>query len=146
ATGDVGFRGKTTLLECVDFVHDALPELALDEIDTSTSILGKKLRAPILIAAMTDGTERAREINREQARTAEDRGYGFGLGSQRATLRSGQDDTFRVRDVAPTTLVLGNIGAVQARELSTDAVADLVGRVGADAMCVHLNPAMEIVQ
>jgi isopentenyl-diphosphate delta-isomerase len=48
--------------------------------------------------------------------------------------------------VAPTTLVLGNIGAVQARELATDAVMDLVGRVGADALCIHMNPAQEIVQ
>jgi isopentenyl-diphosphate Delta-isomerase len=146
ATGDVGFRGKTTLLECVDFVHDALPELALDEIDLSTTILGKKLRAPIFIAAMTGGTAKARDINRELASIAEERGYGFGLGSQRAMLRGDKDDTYQVRDVAPTTLVLGNLGAVQARELSTDAVADLAGRVGADALCVHLNPAMEIVQ
>jgi isopentenyl-diphosphate delta-isomerase len=61
-------------------------------------------------------------------------------------LRDEKDDTYSVRDVAPTTLILGNIGAVQARELSTDAVTNLAGRVGADAMCVHLNPAMEIVQ
>jgi isopentenyl-diphosphate delta-isomerase len=146
ATGDVGFRQKTTLLECVEFVHDALPELALDEIDTSVTLLGKKLRAPILVAAMTGGTARSRDINRELASIAEERGYGFGVGSQRPMLRDEKDDTYAVRDVAPTTLILGNIGAVQARELSTDAVQNLAGRVGADAMCVHLNPAMEIVQ
>jgi len=146
ATGDVGFQHKTTLLECVELVHDALPELALDEIDTSVTLLGKKLRAPIIVAAMTGGTPKAREINRELARIAEERGYGFGLGSQRAMLTGDKDDTYKVRDVAPKTLILGNIGAVQARELSTDAVADLAGRVGADAMCVHLNPAMEIIQ
>lgn len=146
ATGDVGFRHKTTLLECVEFVHDALPELALDEIDTSVTLLGKKLRAPILVAAMTGGTARSREINRELASIAEERGYGFGVGSQRPMLRDEKDDTYAVRDVAPTALILGNIGAVQARELSTDAVQNLAGRVGADAMCVHLNPAMEIVQ
>jgi len=61
-------------------------------------------------------------------------------------LRGDKDDTYVVRDVAPTTLVLGNIGAVQAKELSTDAVMDLVGRVGADAICIHMNPAQEIVQ
>jgi isopentenyl-diphosphate delta-isomerase len=146
ATGDVGFKAKTTLLGCVDFVHDALPELALDEIDTSVTLLGKTLRAPLIVAAMTGGTARAREINRELASIAEERGYGFGLGSQRAMLKGDKDDTYAVRDVAPTTLILGNIGAVQARELSTDAVTDLVGRVGADALCIHLNPAMEIVQ
>jgi isopentenyl-diphosphate delta-isomerase len=146
ATGDVGFHRKTTMLEHVDLVHDALPELALDEIDTSVSILGKKLRVPLIISAMTGGTARAREINRELAAIAEARGYGFGLGSQRAMLRGDRDDTYQVRDVAPTTLILGNIGAVQARELSTDAVLDLIGRVGADAICIHLNPAQEIVQ
>jgi isopentenyl-diphosphate Delta-isomerase len=146
ATGDVGFHAKTTLLEQVELVHDSLPELALDEIDLSVSILGKQLRAPLLISGMTGGTGRAREINKELASIAEERGYGFGLGSQRAMLRGDRDETYQVRDVAPTALVLGNIGAVQARELSTDAVTDLIGRVGADALCVHLNPAQEIVQ
>jgi isopentenyl-diphosphate delta-isomerase len=146
ATGDVGFRRKTTMLELVDLVHDSLPELALDEIDTSIEILGKKLKAPIVISAMTGGTPRARDINRELAAIAEERGYGFGLGSQRPMLRGGKDDTYAVRSEAPTTLILGNIGAVQARELATDAVMDLVGRVGADALCIHMNPAQEIVQ
>jgi isopentenyl-diphosphate Delta-isomerase len=146
ATGDVGFHAKTTLLEHVSLVHDSLPELALDEIDLSVTILGKKLKAPLFISAMTGGTARAGDINRQLASIAEERGYGFGLGSQRAMLSGDKDDTYRVRDVAPTTLVLGNIGAVQARELSTDAVNDLISRVGADALCVHMNPAQEIVQ
>jgi isopentenyl-diphosphate Delta-isomerase len=147
ATGDVGFHSKTTLFEDVELVHDALPELSLDAIDTSTTLLGKRLRVPLLIAAMTGGTARAREINRELARIAEERGYGFGLGSQRAMLKNGDTGaTYAVRDVAPETLVLGNIGVVQARDLSTEQVAQLAASVGADAICVHLNPAMEIVQ
>jgi isopentenyl-diphosphate delta-isomerase len=148
AKGDVGFKAKTSLLEEVEFVHDALPELHADQIDTSVEILGKKLTAPIVIAAMTGGTEKARAINRELARIADEEGYGFGLGSQRAMLdpAAGRDPTYGVRDVAPKTLVLGNIGGVQARVLPTSALEDLVGRVGADALCVHLNPAMEIVQ
>lgn len=145
ATGDVGFRTKTTLLENVELIHDALPELSLDDIDTSVTILGKKLRVPIFIAAMTGGTERALQINRELARIADERGYGFGLGSQRAMLTN-SSATYEVRDVAPNTLILGNIGAVQARSLPTEAVAELAAKVGADAMCVHMNPAMELVQ
>jgi isopentenyl-diphosphate Delta-isomerase len=146
ATGDVGFRSKTTLLEQVELIHDALPELALDAIDTSVLLLGKRLRAPILIAAMTGGTERAQVINRELSRIAEARGYGFGLGSQRAMLNGEASASYEVRKHAPTALLLGNIGAVQARSLSTEAIAELVAQVGADALCVHLNPAMEIVQ
>ena len=148
--GDVGFQSKTTLFEQVELVHDALPELSLDEIDTRVKILGKELKAPLFIAAMTGGTERARAINRELAKIADERGYGFGLGSQRPMLkakaRGELDATFLVRDVAPNVLLLGNLGGVQARELSSNAVQDLVREVGADALCVHLNPAMEIVQ
>jgi isopentenyl-diphosphate delta-isomerase len=146
ATGDVGFRVKGTLLSEVELVHDSLPELALEDVDTSVVVLGKRLRAPILVAAMTGGTERARDINRDLASIAEERGYGFGLGSQRPMLRGVAPDTFEVRGVAPTTLVLGNLGAVQARDLATSEVGALAGRVGADAICLHLNPAQEIVQ
>src|SRR5690349_4225650 len=97
AKGDVGFRTKTTLLDQVELIHDALPELALDDIDTSVLLLGKQLRAPILIAAMTGGTERAQAINRELSRIAEERGYGFGLGSQRAMLNGSASATYEVR-------------------------------------------------
>ncbi|MEZ4313191.1 MAG: alpha-hydroxy-acid oxidizing protein, partial [Polyangiaceae bacterium] len=147
ATGDVGFRRKTTLLEEVELLHDALPELSVDAIDTSVVLLDKRLRAPIVIAAMTGGTERAREINLGLAEIAEERGYGFGLGSQRAMLVAEEKGTtYSVREVAPSTLIMGNLGGVQARSLPTEAIAELSARVGADAMCIHLNPAMEIIQ
>lgn len=147
ATGDVGFRDRTTLLECVRLVHDALPELSLDDLDTSVTVLGKRLRAPIVIAAMTGGTGEAADVNRTLASIAEARGYGFGLGSQRAMHRRAEVSwTYAVREAAPTTLVLGNVGMVQAREMGTDALRALARDVGADALCVHLNPAMELVQ
>lgn len=145
--GDVGFRQRTTLFECVELVHDALPELSVDAIDLSCTLLGKRLKAPILIAAMTGGTERAQRINRELASIAEERGYAFGLGSQRAILKNRDSlSTYGVRDVMPTALLLGNLGIVQASKLTTEEVRDLVGLVNADALCVHLNPAMEVVQ
>jgi isopentenyl-diphosphate delta-isomerase len=147
AEGDVGFRRASTLLECVRLVHDALPDMALAEVDMSISMLGKRLRAPLLIASMTGGTEEAGRINRELAAIAEERGYGFGLGSQRAMhVRPGSGDTYRVRQLAPSTLLLGNVGVVQARSMTIGALRALIDEVGADALCVHLNPAMEIVQ
>lgn len=147
STNAVAFRDKTTLLEQVRFVHDALPDLDADALDLSTPLLGKTLRAPIVIAAMTGGTEEAARVNRELSSIAEERGYGFGLGSQRAMhVRAESVPTYAVREGAPTTLVLGNIGVVQARAMKTDDVLALVRGVGADALCVHLNPAMELVQ
>lgn len=147
ATGPVGFRERTTLLECVRLVHDGLPDLHHDDIDLGVTILGKRLRAPILIAAMTGGNDEAAKVNRALAEVAEARGYGFGLGSQRAMHRRGELSwTYSVRELAPTTLLLGNLGVVQARELDDDALRGIVQEVGADALCVHLNPAMELVQ
>lgn len=147
ATDAVAFRGRTTLLADVRLVHDALPDLHADRVDLGVTLLGKKLRAPLVIAAMTGGTEEAGRINRGLAALAEARGYAFGLGSQRAMhVRGAAASTYWVRDVAPTTLVLGNLGVVQARAMTTQAIADLVGAVGADALCIHLNPAMELVQ
>lgn len=145
--GDVGFHHKTTLFECVELVHDALPELSVEQIDLRVQVLGRELRAPLLLAGMTGGSERARQINLELASIAEELGYGFGLGSQRAMLKDpAQLVTYQVRRVAPSTLVLGNIGAVQAAQMRTADIAALVDAVGANALCVHLNPAMEVVQ
>lgn len=147
ATDEVAFRGKTTLLEQVRFLHDALPELELGAIDTSMAVLGKRLRAPLLIAAMTGGTDEAARINKELASIAEERGYAFGLGSQRAMhVRPGSAGTYAVRDVAPSTLLFGNLGVVQARQMSSAEILALANGVGADALCIHLNPAMELVQ
>lgn len=143
---DVGFHTRTTLLEEVELVHDALPDLSLDDVDLTTSFAGKTLRAPLVIAAMTGGTARAEAINRDLAAVAEELGVGFAFGSQRPLLVRGIRDGYRVRDVAPTTLVLGNIGVVQARETPTRLLREMLDEAGGDALCVHLNPAMEVVQ
>src|SRR5581483_4042069 len=143
----VEYTGKTTLFEEVELVHDALPELAVDEIDTSVELLGKRLRAPLLITGMTGGTAEAAAINKALARVAEEHGIAFGLGSQRAMQRRPElAYTFAVRRHAPTALVLANLGLVQAAALGTAEVAALARAVGADAVCLHLNPAQELIQ
>ena len=147
ADEDVGFRAQGTLLGGVRLIHNALPELAESDVDLATTAFGKKLRAPLLIAAMTGGTDEAGRINRQLAAIAEARGYAFGLGSQRAmVVRPHSADSFRVREVAKSTLLFGNVGIVQARAMSTADVRALADDVGADALCIHLNPAMELVQ
>lgn len=147
ASGEVAFRDQGTLLDEVQLVHHSLPDFSVDEVDLTTELLGKKLRAPVVVAGMTGGTEEAQAINRDLARAAEALGIGFGLGSQRAmVVHPNLLPTYAVRDVAPTTLVLGNLGMVQARQMSTAAIRELMGLVGADALCVHLNPAMELIQ
>lgn len=146
ATDDVAFRAKTTLLEQVQLVHDALPELAVAEVDGTTELVGRMLCAPLVIAAMTGGVDRAERVNRDLASVAEELGIAFGFGSMRPLLEDGIATGYRVRDVAPHAVILGNIGVVQAGRATSQALADMVGTTGCDALCVHLNPAMEVIQ
>ncbi len=146
AEEDVEHRG-TTLLEEVRLLHDALPELSVDDVDLSVEILGRRLQAPLLISGMSGGTPEAGELNRALATVAQKCGLGFGVGSQRPMLLHPETaQSYRVRDVAPDILLLGNIGVVQAREAGVSRVAGLVKEIGADALCVHLNVAQELVQ
>jgi isopentenyl-diphosphate delta-isomerase len=147
ASGDADFRSRTTLLEDVHLVHQALPERSLDQIDLSTRLVGRILTAPVVVSGMTGGTDEALAINRDLARAAQDLGIAFGVGSQRAmALHPELESTFQVRDVAPDVLLIGNLGVVQAREYGPRRVAELANRIGADAIAIHLNPAMELIQ
>lgn len=148
--GDVGFK-RTTLLEQVELVHAALPEVSFDKLDTSVELLGKRLRSPLMISAMTGGNEWARTLNQKLGEVAERGGYAIGLGSQRAMVKSGAIDpgvlrSYQLRNVAPTAPVFGNIGVMQASTMSNDFLEEMLGSVGADALCVHLNPAQEMIQ
>ena len=144
--GDVGFKGKTTLFDDLDLLHDALPEMHVNDIDLSCSFGGQPLRAPLVIAAMTGGVDRAERINKDLAQVAEELGIGFAFGSQRPLLSHGIKEGYMVRDVAPKVPLFGNIGLVQAVEASTQALEDMIQTSGVNALCVHLNPAMEVVQ
>lgn len=144
---EVEFRTKTTLLEAVELVHQPLTETTLDGIDLSVDVLGKRLQYPLVITGMTGGAEEVGVFNREIAALADRLSIGFGVGSQRVMLRYPEiAGTFQVRDVAPNVLLFGNIGIAQARELTSSDVVRLGETIGADAMCVHLNTAMEVIQ
>jgi isopentenyl-diphosphate delta-isomerase len=136
-----------TLLDQVRLLHDSLPELALSDVDLSVEIFGRRLQAPLLITGMSGGTKNGRELNFAMATAAQKFGLAMGVGSQRAMLvRPEAIETFRVREVAPDILLFANLGAVQARDIGVAGVADLVGSIRADAVCIHLNPAQELVQ
>ncbi|MFH1234498.1 MAG: alpha-hydroxy-acid oxidizing protein, partial [Candidatus Diapherotrites archaeon] len=81
---NVSFRHVTTGLEKVLLQYNCLPDISLDDVDTSAEFLGKKFKAPLMVSAITGGTERAKKINRDIAKACQKCGVGMGLGSQRA--------------------------------------------------------------
>jgi isopentenyl-diphosphate Delta-isomerase len=147
ANHNVEFRTKTTLFEDLELVHQPMTETSLDELDLSVTLLGKRLAYPFLITGMTGGADEIGRFNREIAALAERLGVGFGVGSQRVMLRQPElVNTFSVRDVAPNVLLFGNIGLAQAPGLTREQIVWLTDSIGADALCVHMNTAMEIIQ
>lgn len=128
---------------------DALPEVSLGEVQLGATVLGRQLSAPLVIGAMTGGTERTGEINRVLAGAAARVGLGMALGSQRAMLVDPSvAATYDVRAHAPELpLLIGNLGAVQLNcGVSAAQVQGLADRIGADALNLHLNPLQEAVQ
>ena len=134
------------LFSCVRLVHKALPELSLDEIDLSVELCGKKLQAPLMVVGMTGGTARAGQINQDLAAVAQEMGVAFGVGSMRILLEQPELlPTFAAGPWRPPFLC-ANLGAQQLAQKGTPAAMKLIGMLGADAICIHLNPAQELVQ
>ncbi len=128
--------------------HEALPEMALEDVDTACSFLGHRLAAPLLISSMTGGTQRAGSINRNLAVAAERSGVALALGSQRAALADPASlSTYRVREVAPKVVLFANLGAVQFNYgVTLDDARRVVDDVGANGLYLHLNPLQEALQ
>jgi isopentenyl-diphosphate delta-isomerase len=145
---DVGFRDVSTGFERYRFVHCALPEFDLEDVDISTELLGKRLAAPLIISSMTGGTPEAGLLNQRLAEAAQAAGVGMGVGSQRAAIEDpSSEDTFRVRRWAPDILLLANLGAVQLNYgYGLDECRRAVDMIGADALILHLNSLQEALQ
>ncbi|HEY9724237.1 MAG TPA: type 2 isopentenyl-diphosphate Delta-isomerase [Oscillatoriaceae cyanobacterium] len=140
---------RPTGFERYRFVHQALPEMALEDVSLETTFLGKPIAAPLLISSMTGGPARGEDINRHLAEAAQALRLPMAVGSQRIhferpeTLRSFQ----AARAAAPDILLLGNLGAVQLNYgFDAEAVTEAVRVIGADGVFLHLNALQEAVQ
>lgn len=146
---DVEMRRNTTGFEDVWLVHRCLPEIDVEEINLETKFLGFRLRAPLLISAMTGGHPKAKEINSALAQVVEEMGLAMAVGSQRAALlNESLIDTFVVvRKKAPTAYVIANIGAAQlVNRFDVSDVRKAIDMIEANALNIHLNPAHEFSQ
>ena len=144
-----GRHARDAGFDAIRFVHEALPDIDHRKIDLGTDFLGRRLKAPLLISSMTGGPARAEAINTHLAEAAQALGIALAVGSQRGAIETGGTGglTQTLRDRAPDTPILANIGAAQlTRGFGVDEARRAVDMVGADALIVHLNPLQEACQ
>ncbi len=138
----------------VRLIHQALPEVDLDKIDTSLDFLGHTLRYPILISAMTGGHPDVTKINRTLAMAAEKYGLAMGVGSQRAgILNPAVAESYAIaRATAPRAFLIANVGAPQlidqnrAQAFTLEQVQSAIAMIEANALAVHMNSLQEAAQ
>lgn len=122
------------------------------ETDLSIEFLGKKLGAPIWVSSMTGGTEMSLDINRRLATTCARFKLGMGLGSCRPLLENyDRIRDFDVRGIIGNDLPLfANLGIAQIEEAikhkGLDTIQELIVRLKADGLIVHINPLQEWLQ
>lgn len=136
----------------IHMMHQPLPEVDFDKIDTSTNFLGKSLDYPLIISSMTGGTQLAKKINSNLAAAAEEFGLAMGVGSMRAAVEKKElADTFSIINEHKIRAKIANIGAPQLVKQSKPAFTDkdieyLFKLIDADFLIVHFNFLQEMVQ
>jgi len=133
-----------TLFEDIYIEHNSLPELNFAEIDTRTNFLGKVVEYPIMINAMTGGTEFSREINRELSKIAKKYNIPMAVGSQTIALKN--KDSHKSFKIVRETI--GNNGVIIANlsgYASVEEAKYAMDILDADGIQLHLNPAQELV-
>ena len=138
----------TTGLEHYRFIHRAVPEINLEDINISLSLFGRRLQAPLLISSMTGGTKEAERINRTLALAAQEAQIALGVGSQRVAIEHSElEATFQIRREAPDVLVFANLGAVQLNYgYGLQQCLRAIDMIEADALILHFNPLQEALQ
>jgi isopentenyl-diphosphate delta-isomerase len=146
--GDVENGVLSAGFENYRFIHQALPEIDFDSIDTGISIFGKKLSAPLMISPITGGTIGGGRFNIKLAELAQRKNIAMGVGSQRIAIEDRSfEESFKVRKTAPDILLFANLGAVQLNHgFGLEQCKRAVDMIEADALMLHLNPMQEVFQ
>jgi isopentenyl-diphosphate delta-isomerase len=148
---NLAFESQTSAFEMDSrFVYE--PMLGNHSITyPKVDFAGKNQDLPIWVSSMTGGTKMAKHINENLARACAEFGMGMGLGSCRIIL---DDDTyfndFNVRSIIGDYPLWANLGIAQIDELlktkSVDKASNLVHKLDADGLIIHVNPMQEWFQ
>ncbi len=122
--------------------NNSLPDVDFDAINTEYVFLDKYIDSPLMINAMTGGTEYSGDINRKLARLAVKFNIPIAVGSQTIAFDNpAAADTFKkVREINRDGIVIANLSA----NLNIENVYKAVDMLEADAVQVHLNVVQEM--
>lgn len=135
------FRSKT-LLNNVYVEHNALSDINFDEIDTSIEFMGQKISMPVMVNAMTGGTEISEDINEDLSNICKDLNIPMAVGSESIALKDIMArESFSLLKEKDQVFKIGNLGLENSIE-NFEFAKDLIG---ARAMQAHLNVAQELV-
>lgn len=147
-SGEVDYQIPTGF-EQYRFVHNALPEVNVEDVSTEADLLGRTFSFPLFISSMTGGYTDAGAANAIIAEFCEKYNLPFGVGSQRIMLEDPDAvSSFSVvREKAPNAFIAANIGGAQLVGGFSNEERDLlVDSIKANAIIVHLNPLQELIQ
>lgn len=135
-------KNEENYFDDITFVHNCLPETNLDEIDLSTNLNNLYLKTPIIINAITGGSEESERINLSLGRIAREENLTIAVGSQKIALKDPEyEKSFKiVRKENPDGLIFANLGA----EASVEDAKKAVDMIEADAIQIHLNVPQEV--
>jgi len=135
-------------LDKIELLHEALPDLDLETVQTNSDFFGKTTRVPFFISSMTAGHKDGESLNRTLARAAQKRGWAMGVGSQRKQLfdAAAAEEWQRLRDENPEVILFGNIGIAQLIRSPMDQILRLAEEIKASGFYVHLNALQEALQ
>ena len=150
---DLAFKSQVAALHSdTRFYYEPLMGAHTQGVLEPFQFLGKTMRAPIWVSSMTGGTALARTINTNLARACCEFGMGMGLGSCRILLKNEDHFAdFDMRSIIGNDLPFyANIGIAQLEHMLEDKtyhkLVDLVGKLRADGLIIHVNPVQEWLQ
>jgi isopentenyl-diphosphate delta-isomerase len=122
--------------------NNALPEIDFEDISTACSFLNKTISMPIMINAVTGGTEYTYEINKQLAMLAKTFDIPMAVGSQTIAIHNKAiSNSFKVvREIHDAGIVIANVSA----NSNYENICEAIEMLNADAIQLHLNPAQEI--
>ncbi|WP_221360421.1 type 2 isopentenyl-diphosphate Delta-isomerase [Streptomyces beigongshangae] len=134
---------RPSAFDDIRFVHHALAGTDRDQVDLRTDIAGRTWQTPLYINAMTGGTPKTAQINRDLATAARETGLAIATGSMSPYLKDPTTaDTFTtVRTHHPHGFVMANVNPDTTPEQARRAV----GLLRADALQIHLNTVQESI-